>query len=156
MAASDDEEDASTADSDDNTDQNACIMCIDPPKWPKIVPFSARTWNTFIKYVQKWKSLEGDQGQIAGQFIAEHQQFNFDNVVDGNAIPLPRHAGYHQVCYTRFTDSQHVQRVTKSMQKLASKGTVAVGVHKLLNCLCQCHSLFTNFLTFFAVTKLKS
>ena len=36
-------------------------------------------------------------------------------------IPIPQHGGYHQMCYTRFTDSQRVGRVIKSMQKLAAK-----------------------------------
>ena len=123
MATSDDEEDASTADTDDDTGQNSCIMCINPPK---IVPFSAKTWNTFIKYVQKWKSLEGDQGEIAGQFIAEHQQFHFGNVVEGNAIPRPQHAGYHQVCYTRFTEGSRFIQKWKSKDALDEEISSAV------------------------------
>ena len=119
MAASG-EENVSSEESDDNIQEKACMMCVNPPGNPKIVPFSARTWNTFLKYVPKWKSLDGDQAEVANKFIDKHAEFNIDNVVDANAIiPIPLHGGYHQMCYTRFTDSQ---RVIKSMQKLATKG----------------------------------
>lgn len=123
------EEDVSSDESDDNTQEKVCIMCINPPKSPKIVPFSARTWNTFLKYVPKWKSLDGDQAEIASKFIDKHAEFNIDNIVDANAIPIPLHGGYHQMCYTRFTDSQRVGRVIKNMQKLASKGRFKLCLH---------------------------
>ena len=121
MAASG-EENVSSEESDDNIQEKVCMMCVNPPANPKIVPFSARTWNTFLKYVPKWKSLDGDQAEVANKFIDKHAEFNIDNVVDANAIPIPLHGGYHQMCYTRFTDSQRVGRVIKSMQKLATKG----------------------------------
>ena len=60
--------------------------------------------------------------EVANKFIDKHAEFNIDNVVDANAIPIPLYGGYHQMCYTRFTDSQRVGRVIKSMQKLATKG----------------------------------
>ena len=60
--------------------------------------------------------------EVANKFIDKHAEFNIDNVVDVNAVPIPQHGGYHQMCYTRFTGLQRVRRVIKSMQKLAAKG----------------------------------
>ncbi|CAB4008053.1 Hypothetical predicted protein [Paramuricea clavata] len=88
------EENVSSEESDDNIQEKVCMMCVNPPANPKIVPFSARTWNTFLKYVPKWKSLDGDQAEVANKFIDKHAEFNIDNVVDANAIPIPLHASY--------------------------------------------------------------
>uniref|UniRef100_UPI00358FE14D uncharacterized protein n=1 Tax=Myxine glutinosa TaxID=7769 RepID=UPI00358FE14D len=126
MAASSDEDMLSS--SDENTQEKECFMCIFPSKKCKIVQFSDKTWSRFLEYVNKWKSLDGPQAKIARDYVAQHSAgFSADsNTALSPAIPL--HGGFHHQCYARFTDSQRVERVMKSMKKkaddLASTATV--------------------------------
>lgn len=88
-------------------------MCIGPPRNPQIVPFSKTTWDTFKKYVSLWESLEGEQAEIANQFVREH--------TDYAKVRMPTNGGYHRACYNRFTDSQRVRRVLERMKKTSGK-----------------------------------
>ena len=94
-------------------------MCIFPVKKSPVIPFNDKTWPRFLEYVNKWKDLEGDQSEIARNYIADNTAefgcYHVDLTVCG--IPIPVCAGFHQICYSRFTDKQRVERVNNSMQK---------------------------------------
>ena len=98
-------------------------MCIYPAKNPKILPFSKKSWNSFLKYVPQWKSLDGVQAEIAKRFIDKHPECaEFNSHDSSNTLPIPWNGGFHQTCYSRFTDSQRVQRVIKNVQKKSETG----------------------------------
>ncbi|KAJ8049553.1 hypothetical protein HOLleu_02339 [Holothuria leucospilota] len=98
--------------SGDKEAQKLCFMCISPSSKAKIVPFSSKTWSKFLQFVEKWKSLLGEQAQIAKEFIAKQASDS-----DITTLTLPQHGGFYQACYSRFTDSQRVDRVTKRLKK---------------------------------------
>jgi hypothetical protein len=84
-----------------------------------VIPFNDKTWPRFLEYVTKWKDLEGDQSEIARNYIADKTaEFGcYDVELTMCEIPIPVCAGFHQICYSRFTDKQRVDRVNISMQK---------------------------------------
>ena len=98
-------------------------MCIYPAKRSSLIPFTDRTWPRYLQFVLSWQNLEGDQAEIARNFVKNHAD-EFDEFGEhGNstvtilAIAIPQDAAFHQVCYSRFTDKQRVSRVQSSMKK---------------------------------------
>ena len=81
--------------------------------------------------VQKWKSLEGEQAKNANKFISKQASDSDITTTMPNvtALPFPHHGGFHQSCYAGFTDSQRLDRVTKSI-KMISEESACTGLKK--------------------------
>ncbi|XP_070538664.1 uncharacterized protein [Ptychodera flava] len=82
-----------------------CLSCIGRTN-ELIRPFSEASWAKFIECVEKWKSLDGLEKEVAMNFSPECQ----DNI------------GFHVKCYRRFTDkcriAQAVTRIEKGRPRL--------------------------------------
>ena len=48
-------------------------MCIFPGQKssPSVLPFNDKTWPRFLQYVAKWRDLEGEQADIARDYISK-------------------------------------------------------------------------------------
>ena len=109
-----------------------CYMCIFPGRTssPSVLPFNDKTWPRFLEYVVKWRNLEGEQAEIARDDISKNAvsvtdtdshtdsdchshsdtaESDIVSLLDGD-IPIPVCAGFHQTCYSRFTDKQRADR----------------------------------------------
>lgn len=104
--------------SDEEFFQKRWFMCTFPAKKPKLVKCNSKTWARFVDFVLQWQHLEGDQAEIAKDFVNKHAaEFNRHGVNIASAMAIPCDAGFHRICYSRFTDKQHILRVTQRMTK---------------------------------------
>ena len=79
----------------------------------------------------KWRNLEGEQAEIATDYLSQTQSHAVtDTETDSHThsdtaessrldcdMPIPVCAGFHQTCYSRFTDKQRADRVIARMKK---------------------------------------
>lgn len=114
-SSSDGASSSSSSLSDDNTQDTTCYMCIKPGKGITI-PFSEKTWGTFLRFVPKWQSLEGEQAEIAKDFITR-----VAHGTDYATTTIPPNGGFHRTCYSRFTDSQRLKRAITKTEKETGK-----------------------------------
>ncbi|PIK38209.1 hypothetical protein BSL78_24948 [Apostichopus japonicus] len=105
---------ATTSKSVPTGDESAlkCYMCISSQTNEQVRKFNISTWSRFLDFVLKWQSLSGEQHQIATNFVTK----SCDDIPLPN-LPLPHDGGYHNVCYSRFTDKQRVERCINRLKR---------------------------------------
>ena len=77
-----------------------------------IRPFKEATWSTYLRRVEIWKDLVGNQADIARCFVRDHGGVTCRL----DEIPIPEDDGYHRKCYNYFTDSSKQARAAKKKQ----------------------------------------
>ncbi|XP_071812536.1 uncharacterized protein [Apostichopus japonicus] len=101
-----------------NSSKNRCFAhCADVLE--DIKPFTTARWTTFLKSVDIWKDLVGNQADIATAFLREHRSTCV------LSLPIPEFGGCHNTCYRYFTDSSKQKRgkISKEKQLLAAKSS---------------------------------
>lgn len=105
-----------------NSSKNRCFAhCADVLE--DIKPFTTARWTTFLKSVDIWKDLVGNQADIATAFLREHRSTCV------LSLPIPEFGGCHNTCYRYFTDSSKQKRgkISKEKQLLAAKSSHTSG-----------------------------
>ena len=134
-----------------------CHMCIFPGRKssPSVLPFNDKTWPRFLQYVAKWRDLEGEQADIARDYISKnavtdstpatgsdsHRHSDTTESLLDCDKPIPICAGFHQTCYSRFTDKQRADRVIARMKKREQFAAACCGKCPciLFNLLIRCY-----------------
>ncbi|XP_071815469.1 uncharacterized protein [Apostichopus japonicus] len=106
-----------------NSSKNRCFA-----HWADVLedikPFTTARWTTFLKSVDIWKDLVGNQADIATAFLREHRSTCvwFPCVL---SLPIPEFGGCHNTCYRYFTDSSKQKRgkISKEKQLIAAKSS---------------------------------
>ena len=117
---------SSEVDSDDLHSEILCYMCIKPPKTCPVQRFTDKTWPRFLDFVSRWKLLEGEPGEIQIEIARKYSAKNDSAEFGSNVSPdKPANGGHHQVCYSRFTDKQKIQRTIDNMNLQKNTGANA-------------------------------
>ena len=130
------------ADSEDddryeNLPPYSCILHCDPGAKGNITTFSEQSWSRFLEFVNKWRTLDGRQSDIARDFLVKHSDSDQWQRAAGLASVggPPQHTGYHRSCYSRFTDRNKFEKVKavqeKRQQKSSETGTVHIFISAL-------------------------
>lgn len=81
-----------------------------------IRPFQQDTWLKYLYSVHTWRDLDGNQAEIARNFVKEFGEI-YDTSTNcvKDTLTIPQDGGYHKRCYQYFTD------ISKQRRALASK-----------------------------------
>lgn len=92
-------------------------MCILPGKNATIKPCNEKTWSRFLSFVPQWQKYDQHQSQIANDFVRANAQAAEFGRCDEAVCAVPNDAGFHQKCYSLFTDKQGIARAEARLER---------------------------------------
>ena len=81
-------------------------MHISSVKQEQIRDFTAVRWNTYKERLQQWLTLDGECSCVAK---------TYKHCLDIEFEAIPENAGFHHICYLRFTDTSAITKRERRM-----------------------------------------